>query len=192
MIRSLGALLLLGFLAACDPAADVTRLSQGADTIDLPSGAAPAFGQMVRRCGMDVTRDAAKIGRFPDTRQGVTLYDSDPQSTRMRPFFLTGFTDGCPRQFMAALVTTGTPGAHEFVRYQATPASVPYSPTDTAYEVIKRATCGVGTGKPCGKRLSRLENQATFIIAYQRFATNETWAEFLIHNRNLIASSLEQ
>ncbi|MFQ6551776.1 hypothetical protein AAD018_005445 [Aestuariibius insulae] len=191
MIRSLMTLLLLGFLAACDPAADVTRASQGADSIDLPPGTAPAFGQMARRCGVDVTRGAEKVGRFPDTRQGVTLYDSNPQSTQMRPFFLTGFADNCPRQFMAALVTTGTPGGHEFVRYEATPASVAYSPTDTAYERIKRATCGAGKGKPCGNRLSRLEKQMAFFIAYQRFGTNESWAEFLVHNRNLIAASLE-
>ena len=156
-------------------------------TADAPAadgatfGDAVAYGKIARVC------DAP---RAPGTRVaeagGFTLYDSDPSSTQMRAQYLTGFDDGCARQFSAALVLTGDVKSHELVRYlPGHPAS--FNGTDRAYEAIKARYCGVGQGSPCGRKLDSLSRSTTFLTAYRSFGSGPQWVEILLHDGDVAA-----
>lgn len=153
----------------------------------VPPGTAMAFGDIAPTCGVS---DAA-LGTRVASASGYDVYDSDPTSTTPRSHYVTGFSDGCARQFTAALVLLGDIGTHEVVRYNKPEANFPYSATDTAYETIKSSFCGTGAGQPCGARLDRFSRRTTFVTAYEQFGSAPTWAEFLLHDGAVVASGIE-
>jgi len=157
----------------------------GADQV--PPGTIMAFGEIAPTCGMS-RRD---MGTQVAKASGYTVYDTFPNSIAPRPHYITGFSDGCARQFTAALVLLGDVGTHEVVRYSKTRVDLPYSQTDNAYEAIKSSFCRAGFGKPCGARLERLGKNTTFVTAYERFGAGPIWAEFLLHDGAVAASGLE-
>lgn len=157
-----------------------------------PSNAIPprtimAFGDIGPTCGLS-NRD---LGTKISEGSGFAIYDTIPNSTAARPHYITGFNDGCARQFTAALVLMGDVGTHEVVRYNRTRVDLPYSETDNAYEAIKTSFCRTGFGQPCGARLERLARGTTFVTAYERFGAGPIWAEFLLHNGEVAASTIE-
>lgn len=154
---------------------------------EIPPGTMMAFGEIGPTCGMS-RRD---LGTEIAKASGYTIYDTFPNSTAPRPHYITGFSDGCARQFTAALVLLGDVGTHEVVRYNRTRVDLPYSKTDSAYEAIKSSFCRSGFGKPCGARLERLATRTTFVTAYERFGAGPIWAEFLLHDGTVAASALE-
>lgn len=166
--------------AATAPAASVPSNQIPPDTI-------MAFGAIGPTCGLS-RRD---LGTRIAAASGYEIYDTIPNSTAPRPHYITGFTDGCARQFTAALVLLGDVGTHEVVRYSRTAVDLDYSDTDNAYEAIKSSFCRVGFGKPCGARLERLANRTTFVTAYERFGAGPIWAEFLLHDGDVAASDIE-
>jgi len=157
-----------------------------------PSNAIPprtimAFGDIGPTCGLS-RRD---LGTEVAKASGYTIYDTIPNSTAPRPHYITGFNDGCARQFTAALVLMGDIGTHELVRYNRTRVELPYSDTDKAYESIKTGFCRTGFGKPCGRRLEQFAKHTTFVTAYERFGAGPIWAEFLLHDGEVLASDIE-
>lgn len=167
----------------------VTR--NGPDAQDVPMGTILPFGQIARVCDAK----GKNVGKLVEqaARRGARykLYDSVPNSASPRTFYVKGFKDNCPRQFTAALALFGTPELHEQLRYGLPAKEYPYSTTDKAYEVIKSQVCGVARSKPCGPRISRLEQTTVFVSAYENFSANARWADMLLHKGSVLAASLK-
>ncbi len=167
------------------------------DTVALPQGhIAPGtmlpYGVVGVVCGMPTGAMGRKIAQYPDTAPRHVLYDSHPETATPRSFYLTGFEDGCARQFTAALAMFGTVRMHEKLRY-GLPADVqPYSDTDKAYETLKVQICGVDRRKPCGERVSRLDSDTVFLSIYENFGDNSRWSNLLLHGGALLAQDLKE
>lgn len=148
------------------------------------------FGTVGMACGLSRHDLGKKVDAFPRSgRAKWKLYDTDTGSTARRTQFITGFSDGCARQFTAALALFGSPRLHEIHRYGAAQKRVPYSKADKAYENIKSAVCGVGRGKPCPKsHAGTLQRGTSFVSVYRQFGGSAPWLEILLHDGKLIAS----
>ena len=170
---------LFGGSSAAPPTPDMA-------TATVAPGAVLPFGEIGAACGLP----AAALGQVVGQAGGFTLYDSAPGSTALRSHFITGLDDGCPRQFSAALALFGDLATHEAIRYLPG-AQRPYSATDTAYEQIKAAFCGVASGTPCGNRIDRLARQMAYVTVYQTFGTNPDWSEILFNDGGLVAHSFQ-
>ena len=158
----------------------------GPDARIVEPGTVLPFGEIATVCGLGRSALGNSVGRFPDNRSGYKLYDTIPNASANRTYYLTGFEDGCARQFTANIVTPGDLVTHEFLRYEAL-SSAPYSTTDQAYEKVKNSICRSSTGKPCGGRMSRLEANTMFFTLYERFGTNADWVEVLVHDGRVLA-----
>lgn len=154
---------------------------------DVPFGTDIAYGSVVRLCGVPDKRLGKKIAQYPEKAPLYRLYDSDTKSKDPRSFYVTGFADGCVRQFTAALAVFGSVRMHEMLRY-GLPAEVqPYSETDKAYEKLKRQICGKPRRKPCGPGLSVMEQDTVFLSVYERFDSNIHWMNLLLHRGQILA-----
>ncbi len=150
------------------------------------------YGEIAQLCGVPIGKLGKKVAKYPETGRGFVIYDSDPDSTDPRNFYVTGFDDGCARQFTAALVMFGAASMHELLRY-GLPAEVhPYSATDKAYEKIKRRICGVGRNKPCGEKIAEVEKTTVFVSVYERFGSNPRWKTILLHDGALVATDIKE
>ena len=175
-------LIALCALTACEgagiglPTGGTPVVNSDVDMTPAAPGAGLPFGKIDTTCGVT----AASVGKPVVAAAGYTVYDSNPSSTAPRAHYVDGFTDGCLRQFTAALVLMGDVETHEAVRYQTTNRR-PYSETDTTYEVIKAAYCGVASGTPCGARIDALGRRTVFVTAYPSFSDSGNWVEYLLH-----------
>ena len=181
-MRRIAVFLALVALTACLPVAGTDGAGDTAAT--LP------FGEVGKVCGVPRGALGKQVDRFPkEGRTAWRLYDSNPATTGPRNQYITGFSDGCARQFTAALALFGSPGLHETHRYAAAQSRVPYSKADTAYEDIKGRVCGVAKGQPCPEaRLRSLERGTSFVSVYRRFGDTSDWMEMLLHNGQLVVS----
>lgn len=165
--------------------------SNGPDAQEVPFGTVLPFGEIARVCDAK----GRKIGKLVEqaARRGARykLYDTAPNSVSPRTFYVKGFKDNCPRQFTASLALFGTPELHEQLRYGLPAKAYPYSATDKAYETVKTQECSVAKSKPCGRRISRLEQTTVFVSAYENFSGNARWADMLIHKGVILAASLK-
>ena len=169
------------------------RLTRNApDAQDVPLGTVLPFGQIARVCDAKGKNLGTLVEQAARRGARYKLYDSVPNSSAPRTFYVQGFKDNCPRQFTAALALFGTPEMHEQLRYGLPAKDYPYSTTDKAYEVIKAQVCGVARSKPCGPRISRLEQTTVFVSAYENFTQNARWADMLLHRGNVLAASLKR
>lgn len=145
------------------------------------------YGKVARICGLSDRQMGKRVETLPEGRGRYALYDSAPGSTALRSFYLTGFDDGCARQFSAAVAVLAGAESHEQLRY-GLPAEVqPYSTTDKAYEDLKSRVCRVGRGKPCGTRINRMERDTVFVSIYERFGSNAQWNTVLVHDGAVVA-----
>ncbi len=161
-----------------DPAEDAVRY-----------GDVMSFGTVARVCE---ARTKPLGRRIEKSRPGgYALYDSDPDSTAPRSFYLTGFPDKCPRQFTAALALLGAPSMHEQLRYGLPGDTHPYSSTDRAYEQVKSKVCKVGRRKPCGAAIKQMDRSTVFVSVYERFEDNARWADILVHDGAVLASAIK-
>ena len=151
------------------------------------------FGEIGVACGVRGRALGKEVDRFPDKGKEYRLYDSNPSSTAPRTHYLTGFKDGCPRQFTAALALIGSPVLHEQMRYDPYNKDISITEADKAYERIKRRICKVPKGEPCPeKRVAALEKGMAFVTLYERFGSNASWEEVLLHNGQIAGSSLRK
>lgn len=141
------------------------------------------YGTFARNC----TISASEMGTEVKNISGYQFFDSEPEGTRNRTMFLTGFRDRCARQFTGALVMFGDVGTHEVVRYSEIGLKRPYSATDEAYEVIKATYCGARRTKPCGRRIDSLAKSTSFVTVYDGFSDNAAWLDMLMHKGEIIA-----
>jgi hypothetical protein len=145
------------------------------------------YGKVKRICGLRRGRLGKVVAKYPDRRPIHKVYDSDPGNTAPHTFYVTGFDDGCARQFTASLAMFGSVEMHERLRY-GLPAKVqPYSATDEAYEKVKARVCRVPRKTPCGPRVGRLADDTVFLSIYERFGGNSQWKNLLLHDGAMVA-----
>ncbi len=165
--------------------------SAGMALPDIAMGTILPFGEIGRLCDARTGDLGKQIDRAARKGAGYALYDSAPNSEGARSFYVTGFADGCVRQFTAALAIFGAPAFHEQLRYGLPAKDYPYSTTDKAYEKVKAEVCNVGRNRPCGARISRLEDTTVFISVYEHFGDNARWADMLLHDGALLAAAVK-
>lgn len=179
------------FRRAPDASVDVPR--SGPDSADVPPGTALPFGEIARAC--NVPRN--DLGREIDNVAGFRIYDTIPNTTAQRPFYITGFDDNCARTFTGAVVISGDVESHEYVRYQPSNERIGYTSVDNAYEALKAGFCRVGRGQPCGARTDRLNQNTQFITVYGFFGGNFSavpteWVQILVHDGRVLAVDLKE
>jgi len=161
----------------------------GPDSADVPYGTVLAFGQIARVCeakGKSLGAEVAGSGK-----RGFSLYDSSVGTRDKRTFYITGFADGCPRQFTAANALLGAPTFYEEIRFGPTGQFMTLAATDTAYDGIKSKVCRVSKNKPCGAQIDKLDKSTVFVSAYEFSEENSEWKEFLVHDGEVLASALK-
>lgn len=159
------------------PEAAVTEdVAQVAPGTNLP------YGEVATVCGLSNSDMGTRIGEA----SGYSLYDSGGDASVGRTHYLTGFKDGCARQFTAALAMFGDLETHELMRYGAM-KDLPYGEADATYERIKGEVCGVASGQPCGSKLRGFSRNATFVTVYETFGTNPEWTNILLYNGQVAA-----
>ena len=153
----------------------------------MPLMAAPGlipFGEVIRVCEVKQRDMGAEVARAHGS--GFRLFDADPSSAAPRSQFLTGFKDGCARQFTASLALFGGFDVHEATRYNPL-NKAPYSRVDTAYEKVKNRICGVRKGQYCPeKRAAKLEKQTAFVTVYPQFGGTGEWLEIFLYKGQLV------
>lgn len=154
---------------------------------ELAPGARPAVGQVVKRCDLR-PRDMGRLSdKYPQRAPRYKLYDSAPNNTATRAFYITGFTDGCAREIHAAVAMFAGPVLHEQLRFGAPAKVLARGGVDAAYDKIKRKTCGAGRKTPCGSKIAKLDKTTAFVTAYPR-AGGPQWANLLLHDGVLMAA----
>lgn len=156
----------------------------------VPMGTVLPYGTLARVCDVRDRQLGARVEGYPDKRNTYAIYDSQPGNTAPHAFFVTGFGDGCARQFTAALAMFGSPETHEQLRYGLPSKVQPYSTTDAAYETLKSRICRVGKGKPCGSAMSRLSRDTVFVSVYGTFGSNPVWKTILLHDGTVIETDI--
>ena len=174
-------------LSGCLDSAGVDSTGVGFADMSVATDTVP-FGQLARNC----TVSKSEMGRRIGGASGYDVYDTGPDTTRPRTHFLTGFRDGCTRQFTGALVIFGDIGTHELVRYAEVGLDQPYTPTDDAYEAIKASYCRVGRSEPCGRSINRLARTTSFVTIYDSFADNAAWMDILLHKGDVAATDVNR
>lgn len=156
-------------------------------TSEIAPGTVMPYGQVARICGLPKREFGKQIAQYPERNPIHFIYDSNPGNPGPHTFYITGFADGCARQFTASMAMFGPVALHEQLRY-GLPAEVqPYSATDKAYEAVKARVCGVPRQKPCGSKVSRLDRNTVFVSIYERFGSNPHWTNLLIHEGDILA-----
>jgi len=169
-----------GFLGRILGTATATSLT------DVTYGTQLPFGQVGRVCDAKGRNLGKAVGDID--APGYKIFDSAPDVVSKRTFYLTGFSDGCPRQFTAATALPAAPSRYEEFRYGPAGANLPYGATDKAYDKLKRSECGVGKRKPCG---SKLDRSTFFVSAYEFYGNNARWASILIHNGAVLETAIK-
>ncbi|MRU16835.1 hypothetical protein FDP25_15445 [Roseovarius sp. A21] len=145
------------------------------------------YGVVKPICGLSKDQMGKVVAKYPDRRPTYKVYDSEPGNTGAHTFYVTGFDDGCARQFTASLAMFGSIEMHESLRYGLAAKVQPYSLTDKAYEKVKSRVCGVPRKTPCGKRVDRLADDTVFLSIYERFGGNAQWENLLLHSGEVVA-----
>ena len=145
------------------------------------------YGEIARACHAKGTKLGQQVAKYPERGAKYRVYDSAPGHVGLHSFFITGFADGCPRQFTAALAVFGSPGMYEALRYGLPVKARSKKPTDIAYEKVKSRKCGVGRTKPCGAKISRLEKTTVFLSLYNRFEGAQGWTNLLLSDGKVMA-----
>lgn len=161
----------------------------GPDAQDVAFGTVLAFGQIARVCDAKGKSLGTKVEGTG--RRGFSLYDSKKGIRDKRTFYITGFDDKCPRQFTAANALLGAPSFYEDLRFGPAGKHLPYAATDKAYDKLKSAVCRASKNKPCGNKISKLDNSTVFVSAYEFSEYNGGWKEFLVHDGTVVASAVK-
>lgn len=156
---------------------------------DVSFGTVVPYGVIARVCEARGKNMGQKVQKGPT--KGFALYDSAPGSASARTYYITGFSDGCPRQLTAANVLIGAPALYDMLHYGPAAQDLPYGATDKAYEKVKARVCGVARKKPCGSKIKRLERNTLFVNAYGSFGNVSRWSEVLIHDGEVLATAMK-
>ena len=157
---------------------------------DLPDAADLQYGQVVPVCGLRRNALGKEVERYAGS--GYRLYDSDPSTIDLRAHYVTGFSDGCPRKFIAALAVFGDPGSYETTRFEDGRNSTTFTQSDAEYQKIRARICGRPAPADCAdRRWGRLNDSTVFVSVYNRFDTSPSWADMLIHDGKIVAKDFK-
>ena len=182
--RVLGGLLgLFGGGSNSVPAGD------GPDAREVAFGTVLPHGEIARVC-------AAKgkpLGQLVEAARarGFALHDSAPGATGARTFYITGFSDGCPRQLTAGAAMLSDASSYESYRFGPAAGTLPRAATDAAYDRVKSGVCRVGAAAPCGRKIGKLDASTFFVTAYTGRPGDGRWSEYLIHDGAVMAAALK-
>ena len=165
------------------------KTRNGVEGEDVPYGTVLPYGAVARVCAARHKPLGRKIENA--SARGYKLYDSDPDASGKRTFYITGFADTCPRQLTAAHVLLGEPSFYEQLHYGPAGQHLALGLTDSVYEKVKGRVCGVRKGKPCGAKMKQLERGTFFVNSYERMDDNTRWSELLVHDGVVVASALK-
>lgn len=175
-----------GFFARLTGGSTGRNNDSGMPEVDY--GAQIPYGEIARSCASKRQR----LGRKVETSAaGYKVFDTNPGATGLRTFYITGFGDGCPRQVTASHVLLGAPSFYEQLHYGPAGQHLAFGETDKAYEKVKGRVCGARRGKPCGSNMRKLERSTFFINTYARPKDNTVWSEMLIHDGEVMATSMK-
>ncbi len=163
--------------------------ASSAQANDVAFGTVVPYGVIARVCEARGKEMGQKVLKGP--AKGFALYDSAPGTVAARTYYITGFSDGCPRQLTAANVLIGAPALYDMLHYGPAAQDLPYGATDKAYEKVKARVCGVARKKPCGSKIKRLERTTFFVNAYDSFGNASRWSEALIHDGKVLATAMK-
>ncbi|MEM1302582.1 MAG: hypothetical protein AAGH17_08370 [Pseudomonadota bacterium] len=150
------------------------------------------YGTMATICGVKPALMGEQVASYPEHGPRYRIYDSAPGTLSLRTHYITGFKDGCARQFTAALALFGAPGGHEATRYERSHRHIDMTRTDREYEALRARMCQAPVGSSCPeRRFSRFEKSTVFVSVYERFGTNPRWADMLIHDGRVVAKDLK-
>ncbi len=169
-------------LGACSGAVSPNVAGLAMTLVAVAPGQNLPYGEFATSCE---TPDA-DLGTRIATAAGFELYDTQPQSTTLRTHYLTGFNDGCPRQFTAALALFGDVATHEALRYGDGGGA--FTPTDAAYEQVRG--CG-SAGQACESGLEGVAQQTAFLTVYRAFGSSGDWADVLLSGGEIVAMDFE-
>lgn len=159
------------------------KAENGIETASLDFATPPPFGRVEKVC--KIKRKA--MGDKVETQGKYTIWDSKPGSAAARPFYLTGFSDNCPRRVTAALVMFGSLELYELVHFGGVGVSEEKAATHKAYKKL-RAGCGKGA---CPERkIKSLSRSTAFISAYERQGGARNF-ELLVHKGKLRATAVK-
>jgi hypothetical protein len=161
----------------------------GPDARDVTYGTVLPFGEIARVCDAK----GKSLGQKVDSngRRGFTLYDSNSGIREKRTFYVTGFSDDCPRQFTAANALFGAPSFYEQIRFSPAGKHLPFAATDKAYDKVKSSICRAAKNKPCGSKIDTLDSNTVFLSAYEFGEINDKWKEFLVHDGTVLAAAVK-
>ncbi|MDQ2091705.1 hypothetical protein NO357_17525 [Marimonas arenosa] len=163
----------------------------GLDARDAVPGEVLPFGEVARACHVKRGDLGQVVAKYPERGAKYKVYDNAPGNLGLHTFYVTGFRDGCPRQFTAALALFGTAGMYESLRYALPASARSKKPTDKAYEKVKSRICGVSRGKPCGAKIGRMEKNTVFLSLYNRFEGAQGWTNLLLSEGEVVARDVE-
>ena len=174
-------------LAGCAGRFGGAEAEMGDDAAPAVSRGSPLpFGQIAAACDLD----RAQLGGAVEVGGGWSIHDTAPGSTSPRTQYITGFSDGCPRQVTGALITFGEPSVHEAARL-ASGSPTHASRTDAVYNTIRGRACGVRADTRCPQAaLDRLDRDVAFVTVYPAFGATGRWLELLLYRGDLAASSV--
>ncbi|MEM9350986.1 MAG: hypothetical protein AAGA47_12060 [Pseudomonadota bacterium] len=151
-----------------------------------------AYGDIIPACGTERGALGKEVARYPERGSGYRIYDTNPTTIALREHYITGFKDGCPRKFLAALAIFGGPQIYEATRENDARHETNLTDTDLEYKAIRERVCGAPMGRTCPqRRFQRLEREAVFVSVYRRFGTNPTWADLLIYDGEVVAKDFK-
>jgi hypothetical protein len=163
----------------------------GPDARTVAPGEVLPFGEIARACHIKRGQMGKEVAKYPERGAKYRVYDSALGNVGLHTFYVTGFKDGCPRQFTAALAVFGSAGMYEALRYGLPVKARSKKPTDKAYETVKSRVCGVARSKPCGAKVSRLEKSTVFLSLYNRFEGAQGWTNLLLSDGNVMAKDVQ-
>lgn len=141
------------------------------------------YGQIGLACGVRGKALGKEVDRFPEHGKDYRLFDTKPSTTGPRTHYITGFKDGCARQFTASLALLDSPVLHEQLLSVGSSQGQHSTNADIAFQKIRAKVCRVGKGKACPeKRVDEMEKSMAFVTTYERFGGNAKWNEILLHN----------
>lgn len=159
----------------------------GPEADEVAPGTQLAFGEIAGVCAISHRELGRQVARSGGGKGKYRLHDSAPGSTAMRPFYITGFDDGCPRTVTAALAIFGSASHYEALRESGAKKGRDKGAADKAYDKARRKLCGARIGKDCGAMAGELETETAFLTVYDRFGTARNWRDILLHDGAVLA-----
>lgn len=148
-----------------------------------PESGPQSAGLVAKSCGMRGKALGKVVEKGPG---GWKLYDTAPGATSVRDFYLTGFSDGCPRRISGAVAMFGSVELYELVHYGPVGMTPGTAETDRTYARLRSRVCGSSKSACSEREVKKLSKQAVFVDVYKS-AANKSRLQLLM-NRGKVAA----